>query len=172
LIVGGEEITRQQILHFMQTVVSSSKSGTINVLRELDPHMHRKSRLDEVAMGETITAELACRAFDMAWYSWLPAPGLIFHSDRGSQYASGCYANLLASYEIKASMSGKDNCWDNACSETLLGSLVTELLRENGVSLLQQIKAKTMFAFRHKRLQYLPETPQRNCEISFSAFSR
>ncbi len=70
-------------------------------------------------MGETSTAELACRAFDIAWYSRLPAPGLIFHSDRGSQYASGCYANLLASYEIKASMSRKDNCWDNACSETL-----------------------------------------------------
>jgi hypothetical protein len=37
------------------------------------------------SMGETITAELACRALDMAWYSRVPAPGLIFHSDRGSQ---------------------------------------------------------------------------------------
>jgi transposase InsO family protein len=64
------------------------------------------------SMGEAITAELACRALDMAWYSRLPAPGLIFHSDRGSQYASGCYTELLAEHGIKASMSRKGNCWD------------------------------------------------------------
>jgi putative transposase len=38
------------------------------------------------SMGEAITAELACRAPDMAWYRRLPASGLIFHSDRGSQH--------------------------------------------------------------------------------------
>jgi len=80
------------------------------------------------SMDETITAELACRALDMAWYSRLPAPGLIFHSDRGSQYASRCYTELLAGHEIKASMSRKGNCWDNACSETLFGSLKVERL--------------------------------------------
>ena len=57
------------------------------------------------AMGETITTELACRALDMAWYSRLPAPGLIFHSDRGSQYASDRYSDLLAEHGMKASMS-------------------------------------------------------------------
>jgi len=80
------------------------------------------------AMGETITAELACRALDMAWHSRLPADGLIFHSDRGSQYASRCYTDLLASHGIRASMSRKGNCWDNACSETLFGSLKVERL--------------------------------------------
>ena len=80
------------------------------------------------AMGEAITAELACRALDMAWHSRSPAPGLIFHSDRGSQYASRCYTDLLATHGIKASMSGKGNCWDNACSETLFGSLKVERL--------------------------------------------
>jgi transposase InsO family protein len=80
------------------------------------------------AMGETITAELACRALDMAWHSRMPADGLIFHSDRGSQYASGCYTDLLAGHGIKASMSRKGNCWDNACSETLFGSLKVERL--------------------------------------------
>ena len=64
------------------------------------------------SMGESITAELACRALDMAWYSRLPADGLIFHSDRGSQYASGCYTDLLAEHGMKASMSRKGNCWD------------------------------------------------------------
>jgi putative transposase len=80
------------------------------------------------SMGEAITAELACRALDMAWYSRLPAGGLIFHSDRGSQYASGCYTDLLAGHGIRASMSRKGNCWDNACSETLFGSLKVERL--------------------------------------------
>jgi len=80
------------------------------------------------SMGEAITAELACRALDMAWYSRSPAPGLIFHSDRGCQYASWCYADLLAGHGIKASMSRKGNCWDNACSETLFGSLKVERL--------------------------------------------
>ncbi|MHB1699745.1 MAG: integrase core domain-containing protein, partial [Acidobacteriaceae bacterium] len=57
-----------------------------------------------------------------------PAAGLIFHSDRGSQYASRRYTELLAEHGIRASMSGKGNCWDNACSETLFGSLKVERL--------------------------------------------
>ena len=80
------------------------------------------------SMGEAITAELACRALDMAWHSRLPADGLIFHSDRGSPYASRCYTDLLIGHGIKASMSRKGNCWDNACSETLFGSLKVERL--------------------------------------------
>jgi transposase InsO family protein len=73
------------------------------------------------SMGPAITAELACRALDRAWHSRSPVPGLIFHSDRGSQYASRCYTDRLAGRGIKASMSRKGNCWDNACSETLFG---------------------------------------------------
>ena len=80
------------------------------------------------AMGQAITAELACRALDMAWYSRSPADGLIFHSDRGSQYAGHRYTELLAKHGMKASMSRKGNCWDNACSETLFGSLKVERL--------------------------------------------
>ena len=64
------------------------------------------------AMGEAIDSALACGALDMAWYSRLPADGLIFHSDRGSQYASRCYTDLLAGHGIKASMSRKGNCWE------------------------------------------------------------
>ncbi len=80
------------------------------------------------SMGTTITAELACRALEMAWQQRMPAKGLIFHSDRGSQYASRCYTELLQDHGIKASMSRKGNCWDNACSETLFGSLKVERL--------------------------------------------
>jgi putative transposase len=80
------------------------------------------------SMGAAIDSELACRALDMAWHTRSPAQGLIFHSDRGSQYASRCYADLLAGHGIRASMSRKGNCWDNACSETLFGSLKVERL--------------------------------------------
>lgn len=80
------------------------------------------------SMGEAIDAELACRALDMAWHSRRPAAGVIFHSDRGSQYASRRYTDLLAEHGIRASMSRKGNCWDNACSETLFGSLKVERL--------------------------------------------
>ena len=82
------------------------------------------------SMGPAITTELACGALDMAWYSRSLGNdvGLIFHSDRGSQYASRCYTELLARHGIKASMSRKGNCWDNACSETLFGSLKVERL--------------------------------------------
>ena len=52
----------------------------------------------------------------------------MFHSDRGSQYASDDFAGLLEEHGITASMSRKGNCWDNACSETLFGSLKVEWL--------------------------------------------
>jgi transposase InsO family protein len=80
------------------------------------------------SMSGTIDSALASRALDMAWHSRLPAGGLIFHSDRGSQYASRCYSDLLAGHGIKASMSRKGNCWGNTCSETLFGSLKVERL--------------------------------------------
>lgn len=80
------------------------------------------------SMGEAIDSALACGALEMAWRQRLPGKGLIFHSDRGSQYASRRYTGLLAGHGITASMSGKGNCWDNACSETLFGSLKVERL--------------------------------------------
>ena len=54
--------------------------------------------------------------------------GLMFHSDRGSQYASKDFRDVLKGYGITSSMSRRGNCWDNACSETLFGSLKVERL--------------------------------------------
>jgi putative transposase len=53
---------------------------------------------------------------------------LLFHSDRGSQYASEDCTRLLDDHGITASMSRKGNCWDNACGENLFGSLKVEWL--------------------------------------------
>jgi putative transposase len=70
------------------------------------------------------------RALEMAWFNRNPdkLTGLIFHSDRGSQYASDDFRKMLEHCTITPSMSRKGNCWDNACSETLFDSLKVERL--------------------------------------------
>ena len=77
-----------------------------------------------------MTRSIVIDALRMAWFKRHPdkSGGLIFHSDRGSQYASGEFRAVLAEYGITSSMSRKGNCWDNACSETLFGSLKVERL--------------------------------------------
>jgi len=57
-----------------------------------------------------------------------PPEGVIFHSDRGSQYCSHDYQKLLAKHGFKTSMSGKGNCYDNAAVETFFKSLKAELI--------------------------------------------
>lgn len=57
-----------------------------------------------------------------------PAKGLIHHSDRGSQYCSYDYGKLLEQFGMKASMSGKGNCYDNAPMESFWGTLKSELI--------------------------------------------
>lgn len=54
--------------------------------------------------------------------------GLLFHSDRGSQYASGDYQMALQPTTIAGSMSRRGNCWDNAVTESFLGTLKAELI--------------------------------------------
>lgn len=77
-----------------------------------------------------MTRDIVIDALRMAWFKRHPdqQAGLIFHSDRGSQYASKDFRDVLAAYGITASMSRRGNCWDNACSETLFGSLKVERL--------------------------------------------
>jgi transposase InsO family protein len=78
------------------------------------------------AMSDRLTAQLACRALQMALWRRKPAPGLLHHSDRGVQYASGDYQALLAAHGIHCSMSGKGNCYDNAVVESFFHTLKVE----------------------------------------------
>ena len=82
------------------------------------------------SLGERMTRQLVMDALRMAWFRRCPdkRSGLIFHSDRGSQYCSSDFQGLLKGYGIRSSMSRKGDCWDNACSETLFGSLKVERL--------------------------------------------
>ena len=82
------------------------------------------------SLREQITGEIVTDALRMAWFLRCPnrEAGLIFHSDRGSQYASHEFNKVLNECGITPSMSRKGNCWDYACSETLFGSLKVESL--------------------------------------------
>ena len=80
------------------------------------------------AMDSRICRHLVERAFFMAYLNRSPSPGLMHHSDRGSQYASGDYQKLLKAHGIVCSMSRKGNCWDNAVMESFFGTLKTELI--------------------------------------------
>ena len=80
------------------------------------------------AMRETLEAELAVSALQMAIGTRRPTPGLIHHSDRGSQYACAEYQALLSTHGMRASMSRKGNCWDNAVAESFFATLELELI--------------------------------------------
>lgn len=80
------------------------------------------------AMESCMTKTLVLDALRAAYWRKKPKPGLMHHSDRGSQYCSSAYRALQASYGMKTSMSRKGNCWDNAPMESLFGTLKTESL--------------------------------------------
>jgi putative transposase len=73
-----------------------------------------------------MTAELVTDALTMAWFRRKPAPGLMHHSERGSQYASHCFQDTLTEYGMACSMSRKGNCWDNAPTERWFNSFKNE----------------------------------------------
>jgi len=78
------------------------------------------------SMSDRIDASLVVSSLNMALVHRQPGSSLLHHSDRGSQYASDAFQELLDDYNIACSMSGKGDCWDNACMESFFGSLKTE----------------------------------------------
>jgi putative transposase len=78
------------------------------------------------SMSSRMKAQLVCDALQMAIWQRKPNVGLVNHSDRGSQYASKAFRQLLTQHSIKGSMSRKGDCWDNAVVESFFGSLKQE----------------------------------------------
>ncbi|MBE0689099.1 MAG: IS3 family transposase [Anaerolineae bacterium] len=78
------------------------------------------------AMADHMDTRLVERALHMACGQRRPQPGLLHHSDRGSQYASSDYRALLATHGIIVSMSRAGNCWDNAMMESFFATLKSE----------------------------------------------
>ena len=80
------------------------------------------------AMGERMTKELVCDALRKALAFHTPKPGCIHHSDKGVQYCSREYRADVAAAGFRVSMSRKGNCYDNAPTESLWGTLKQELV--------------------------------------------
>jgi transposase InsO family protein len=79
------------------------------------------------SLNKRMTSTLVCDALRMALWSRRPAQGqLIHHSDRGVQYASQAFRQLLDAHGIAGSMSRKGDCWDNAVVESFFGTLKSE----------------------------------------------
>ena len=85
-------------------------------------------RLVGWAMSEHIDTKLILTAWDMALTQRQPPAGLVFHSDRGVQYASQDYRHALEHAQAIASMSRKGNCYDNAAMESFWSTLKQELI--------------------------------------------
>lgn len=77
------------------------------------------------------TEETSLAAWKMALKNRIVQKGLIFHSDRGVQYANKKFSNTIESYNVRRSMSRKGNCWDNAVAESFFKSSKTELIYGN-----------------------------------------
>jgi putative transposase len=80
------------------------------------------------AMRDTLHAELATSALQMALRARRPAAGLVHHSDRGIHYACREYRELLVAHGVQASMSRRGDCWDNAVAESFFSTLEWELI--------------------------------------------
>ena len=96
------------------------------------------------AIGPRMNKRLVTDALRMAWFRRHPAPGLIVHSDRGSQYCSKTFQDALKAYGMKSSMSRKANCWDNAPTESLWGSLKRARVQGKTFKTRDQAKAEVM----------------------------
>lgn len=75
------------------------------------------------SMQPHMKAELVTDALRMAWFRRRPEAGVIVHTDRGSQYCSHLFQDALKAYGMRSSMSRRGDCWDNAPTESLWGSL-------------------------------------------------
>jgi transposase InsO family protein len=85
-------------------------------------------RIVGFAMAEHLRAELACDALTNAIAARDPAPGVIFHADRGCQYTSSDYALLAGELAVRLSTGRTGQCWDNALAESFFASLKGECL--------------------------------------------
>jgi putative transposase len=96
------------------------------------------------ACSGSCDTRLVIRALEIALQSRRPAPGLMFHSDQGSNYASLAFQQFLKEHEIVQSMSRRGNCWDNAVVERFFRSLKGECIGEQIYRDYQQARADVL----------------------------
>ena len=115
------------------------------------------------SMQARLHKDLVLGALSMALLQRRPSPGLLHHSDRGSQYASADFQQALLDSQIVCSMSRKGNCWDNAVVESFFGTLKCELVHRSRFASREQARQE-VFEYievwynrkrRHSSLGYL-----------------
>jgi putative transposase len=94
------------------------------------------------ALDTQPTAALPLTAWQQAVASRCPGPGLVHHSDRGTQYACTAYQTVLQRYQVVTSMSRRGDCWDNAVVESFFASLKIERLHERRYATLEELRAE------------------------------
>lgn len=99
------------------------------------------------SMSNNMKADLVNNALLMAIWQRKPAKGLIWHTDRGSQYCSDSHLKIIKQHGIKQSMSRKGNCWDNAVAESFFHTIKTELMYQH--------KFKTREEAKHAIFEYI-----------------
>ncbi len=134
--------------HSMPTRKGKLLAGDITYLRLGHTFLYLAVVLDlynrEVvgwSIGNSLETSLVLRALDMAMKKVGPDAEIIFHSDRGSQYASRAYRNFMKHRNIKPSMSRRGNCYDNAYVESWFSSLKKEWIYRRKYSTASQLKA-------------------------------
>ena len=111
--------------------------GWLYLAAILDAHSRR---VVGWSLADHLRTELALAALDMALDRRRPAPGLIHHSDRGTQYLAHAYAARLTDRHVQQSVGCPGTCWDNAVAESFFATLKTELLHRQPWRTRQQAK--------------------------------
>jgi putative transposase len=121
----GRRITQPNQVWATDATYVITAQGWLYLAAVLDVHSRR---VVGWAMGETLDTGLVLAALRMALSQRRPATALIVHSDRGAQFASAAYRQVLAEHGLLASMSRKGNCYDNAFIESFWSSLKYEVI--------------------------------------------
>src|SRR3989338_7752239 len=93
-------------------------------------------------MDKTIAETLTLQALKQAIVRRFPPKGLVYHSDRGVQYAGNDFKALLAQHEFVGSMCKKGDCWDNAVAESFFHTLKVELIHRMKFKTREEAKAR------------------------------
>jgi transposase InsO family protein len=128
----AEDLVQRQ---FVATAPDQLWFGDITYVRTWEGWLYLAIILDAYsrkvvgwAMADHLRTELATAALQMALATRRPKPGLIQHTDRGSQYTSTTYGALLADYQVRQSVGRPGTCWDNAVAESFFATLKSELI--------------------------------------------
>ena len=125
-------------------------------------------------MSENMHTNMFIKALDMAYKSRKPGSGVIFHSERGAQYASYDFRERLNKYKMIQSMSRKGDCWDNAVAESFFHTLKIEEINDSCIKTKEEAKRKIFRYIEvvynrkriHSRLEY--KSPQEYEELYYS----